>query len=43
MAAITNGLSNGDLTLEEASEVMGFLESYERAIIRNDHVLELRT
>jgi hypothetical protein len=41
MAAITNGLSNGDLTLEEASEVMGFLESYERAIIRNDHVFRI--
>jgi hypothetical protein len=41
MAAVTNGLSNGDLTFEEASELMGFLESYERAIIRNHHVFRV--
>ena len=41
MAAVTNGLGNGDLTFEEASALMGFLESYERAIIRNDHVFRV--
>jgi hypothetical protein len=41
MAAVTNGLGNGDLTFEEASELMGFLENYERAIMRNDHVFRV--
>ena len=37
MAEVTNGLNNGDLTPEEASELMGFLERYERVLITNDH------
>jgi hypothetical protein len=41
MAEVTNGLNNGDLTPEDASELMEFLERYERAILRNDHVFRV--
>ena len=34
-------MNNGDLTPEEASELMGFLERYERVLIRNDHVFRI--
>jgi len=37
IGAVTNGLSNGDLTPEEASELIESLERYERALIKNDH------
>jgi hypothetical protein len=33
IAAITNELNNGNLTLEEASDYSGLLESFGRAII----------
>jgi hypothetical protein len=41
IAAITNGLNDGILTLEEASELTGLLESFGRAIIANDLAIRL--
>ena len=36
IAAITNELNNGNLTLEEASDLTGLLERFGRAIIADD-------
>ncbi|MFY9836438.1 MAG: hypothetical protein WAK55_08185 [Xanthobacteraceae bacterium] len=36
IAAITNELNNGNLTLEEASDLTGLLESFARAIFADD-------
>jgi hypothetical protein len=41
IAEVTNGLNNGELTPEEATKLMEFLEAYERALIRDDHVFRV--
>lgn len=41
IAAITNGVNNGNLTAEEASHFIRVLESYENAIITNDFAIRL--
>jgi hypothetical protein len=38
MATIANGVSDGDLTPEEGTQLMGFLESQARVIVANDLV-----
>ena len=41
IAAITNELNNGNLTLEEASHLTGLLERYGRVITTNDLAIKL--
>jgi hypothetical protein len=41
IAAITNGLNNGNLTLEEASDLTGLLERFGRAIMADDLTIRL--
>jgi hypothetical protein len=41
IAAITDGLNNGKLTPEEASDLTGLLEGYGRAITTNDLAIRL--
>jgi hypothetical protein len=41
MAAVMNGLNDGDLTLEEASPLIAFLESYSRVVIGTDVVVRI--
>jgi hypothetical protein len=41
IAAITNELNNGNLTLEEASHLTGLLERYGRVITTNDLAIRL--
>ena len=40
-AAIMNELNNGNLTLEEASHLLGLLETYTRVITTSDSVMRL--
>ena len=42
MAAITDGVSNGDLTAEEVSHLARVLETYTNAIIANDFAVRLQ-
>jgi hypothetical protein len=41
MAAVINGLNNGDLTLEEASPLIAFIENYSRVVIGADVVVRI--